>query len=151
VSKFDDLKNAKSLADLAILLEFTPSGLAYVLYKVLPEQKYTKFEIPKKNGGVRQISAPVGALKMLQRHLADLLYDCRAEMQAARPRRPLSHGFRRSQSIIGNARLHKIEGSSLIWTFTTSFRRSILVGSVGSSSRIAILRSTRRWRQLSRK
>jgi RNA-directed DNA polymerase len=107
VPKLDSLKNAKSLSDLAVLLGFTPSGLAYHLYKVPPDQKYAKFEIPKKSGGVRQISAPRGAIIMLQHNLADLLYDCRAEIEDKYRRRPISYGFRRSLSIIDNAGLHR--------------------------------------------
>jgi retron-type reverse transcriptase/5S rRNA maturation endonuclease (ribonuclease M5) len=76
-----------------------------VLYKARPEDKYIKFQIPKKSGGVREISAPIGALKMLQRNLADLLYSCRSEISG--DTHPLSHGFRKSQSIIGNANVHK--------------------------------------------
>jgi RNA-directed DNA polymerase len=111
------LKAAKTLTDLAPLLGFTPAGLSWILYKKAPAGHYRKFEIPKKRGGVRQISAPLGALKMLQRNLSELLYDCRKELQDAelslaklekrRPRSPLSHGFRKGQSIFEHARLHQ--------------------------------------------
>jgi RNA-directed DNA polymerase len=107
VSKLDSLKSTRSLSDLARLLDFTPRGLSYVLYKTLPDKKYVTFKIPKKNGDTRLICAPQGALKLLQRNLADLLYDCRSELEKEKPRRPISHGFRRSQSIFNNASMHK--------------------------------------------
>jgi RNA-directed DNA polymerase len=102
------LKDAQSLSDLAPLLDFTPSGLAYVLYKTAPEKKYISFQIPKKSGGTRLIQAPQGALKVLQRNLADLLYNCRSELEAQHSRRPISHGFRKKPlSIFSNASVHK--------------------------------------------
>jgi RNA-directed DNA polymerase len=101
------LKNASSLSDVAALLGFTPSGLAWVLFKAKDEQKYAKFEIPKKSGGVREICAPLGALKLLQKNLANYLYECRDDIQKQQGRRPLSHGFRVGQSIITNARVHR--------------------------------------------
>jgi RNA-directed DNA polymerase len=117
VSNLSSLQSAQSLSDLALLLGFTPSGLAWVLYKLPTEQKYTTFEIPKKRGGVRKICAPLGPLKMLQTNLAVLLYACRTEIQGIElqkakdgnvaPRKPISHGFRKGQSIIGHARLHQ--------------------------------------------
>jgi RNA-directed DNA polymerase len=107
MSTLFDLRSANTLYDIAVLLGFTPSGLSYTLYKSSDSEKYCKFQISKKSGGVRDISAPTGALKMLQRRLADLLYDCQDEITKANPREPLSHGFRRSQSIIDNAKKHK--------------------------------------------
>jgi RNA-directed DNA polymerase len=113
----EGLKGAQTLLDLAPLLGFTPAGLSWVLYKVPLQNHYHKFEIPKKKGGSRQICAPIGALKMLQKNLSELLYDCREEIQKAEleqakierraPRRPLSHGFREGQSIFEHARLHQ--------------------------------------------
>ena len=102
------LKSAASLADVARLLGFSPSGLSYVLYKQPPKKKYFKFQIPKKSGGTREICAPLGALKAIQRELATLLNTCRAEILEATPRRPLSHGFRDSLSIVTNAQNHTV-------------------------------------------
>ena len=81
------------------MLGFTPSGLAYVLYKIPAASKYKTFEIPKKSGGTRKICAPIDPLKTLQRRLSTLLYECRAEIEKKAPRRALSHGFRRSHSL----------------------------------------------------
>ena len=107
MTKLESLRNTNSLSDLAVLLGFTPRGLAYTLYKTPDGSKYQKFQIAKKKGGVRDICAPKGALKLLQRNLANLLYDCRDEINKDTPRRPLAHGFRRKQSIFDNAKKHR--------------------------------------------
>lgn len=49
----------------------------------------------------------MGKLKIYQRALADILYDCVAELEATHRRKPLSHGFRRERSIFSNASQHK--------------------------------------------
>ena len=108
MSKLQRLRDAKTLDDLARLLGFTPSGLSYVLYKVPSSAKYKSFEIPKRTGGKRQIKAPQPMLALLQRRLANLLYDCLDELKKATPaRRSLAHGFERKRNIITNASLHK--------------------------------------------
>jgi RNA-directed DNA polymerase len=100
------LRDAQSREDVANLLGFTPSGLAYIVHKIPDEKKYTSFEIPKRSGGARKISAPIPELKALQRRLANVLYICREEMQAD-GYRPLAHAFERGRSIVTNASLHK--------------------------------------------
>lgn len=45
-------------------------------------------------------------MKAIQRELADVLNECREEIQKETPRRPLSHGFRKNLSIITNAHGH---------------------------------------------
>jgi RNA-directed DNA polymerase len=108
VSELQKLRNAKTLDDLARLLGFTPSGLSYVLYKVPSPSKYKSFDIAKRSGGKRRIKAPQPVLALLQRRLANLLYDCLDELQKAVPaRRSLAHGFDRKRDIITNASLHK--------------------------------------------
>ncbi len=101
------MKEASSLADLAAILGYKPSALAYIVYKIPDAQKYTKFTIPKRGGGEREICAPIEPLKTLQRRLANVLYACRDEIDEESKRRPLSHGFRRKLSIVTNARRHK--------------------------------------------
>jgi RNA-directed DNA polymerase len=94
--------------DVAHLLGFTPSGLSYVHYKLPAPAKYKSIEIPKRSGGKRQIKAPEPTLALLQRRLANLLYDCLDELTKATPaRRSLAHGFEKKRSIITNASLHK--------------------------------------------
>ena len=107
LSVLENLKNAASRKDLAQILGYKLNRLTYIVYKTPPDQKYEKFSIPKHGGGERQICAPVDSLKTLQRHLANVLYECRVEIDRDNGRRPLSHGFRLDLSIITNARRHK--------------------------------------------
>lgn len=107
MSILKNLKGAESLEDLAAILGYKPSALAYIIYKLPQPQKYNKFKIPKRSGGEREICAPNEPLKTLQRHLANVLYACRDEIDAESGLRPLSHGFRRKHSIVTNARRHR--------------------------------------------
>lgn len=107
MSKLAALKGATTLHDVAHLLEMQPRQLSYILYRLTPAGKYQTFEIAKKGGGVRVINAPIGKLKQVQRALADLLYACRAELSEGAKKHPLSHGFRKKQSIVTNARQHR--------------------------------------------
>jgi RNA-directed DNA polymerase len=108
MSKLSSLRAASSLKDVATLLNFRPSALSYILYKMPPATKYYVFLVPKRSGGQRTISAPCDALKRLQRNLADLLQDCVDELATAKRRSDrASHGFTRKRSIITNARQHR--------------------------------------------
>jgi retron-type reverse transcriptase len=107
LSILKNLKECSTLKDLAALLGYKPSGLAYLVYKLPADKKYTKFKIPKRGGGEREICAPAEPLKTLQRRLANVLYACSDQIDHESGRRPLSHGFRRRHSIITNARRHK--------------------------------------------
>jgi len=106
VSALQNLQAATSLEDVASLLGFSPKGLAFILYKIPVEQRYTTFAIKKKSGGEREIKAPIEQLKEVQKRLSALLYECRAEIAKGRSG-PLSHGFRRGLSIVTNAQPHK--------------------------------------------
>ena len=90
MSVLKNLKEASSLTDLATILGYKPSALAYIIYKIPDEKKYTKFTIPKTGGGEREICAPIEPLKTLQRRLANVLYACRDEIDEKSGRRPLS-------------------------------------------------------------
>ena len=107
MSYLEKLKGTKNRKDLAKLLGYRPSALTSILYKTLPELKYTEFSIPKKGGGSRTIKAPSPKLKILQSHLAQLLYACLDEIEADRQSSPVSYGFRRTGSIMDNAKNHK--------------------------------------------
>ncbi|RTR38193.1 RNA-directed DNA polymerase [Shewanella canadensis] len=102
------LKQAKTKPQLASLLGVSASFLTRVLYKPGANTHYHKFDIPKKSGGIRKISAPTSELKDIQRKLSDLLLDCKMvnhidnEIECS-----LSHGFERERSIITNARVHR--------------------------------------------
>lgn len=103
-----DLKACKSRKDLAVLLRFTPSMLSYILYVNRADLRYSNFDIPKRGGGRRSISAPPADLALIQRRLSDLLQDCLDGLSTGDGARrdQFSHGFRRRRSIITNADMH---------------------------------------------
>jgi len=108
MSQLQSLKSATGLHDIAALLKFTPSGLAYILYAKPLATKYHSFEILKRGGGSRQINAPAADLMLLQRRLSDLLQDCEEEINQLKNRKDqLAHGFKRGRSIITNATKHR--------------------------------------------
>lgn len=112
MSPLDRLRSATTLKQFAAILGYEAKVLSFILYKIPDHQKYTTFQIPKKSGGTRQIDAPVGRLKFLQRRLSDLLYECAKEIDAKnstadKKRKSLSHGFKREHSIITNAYPHR--------------------------------------------
>ncbi len=83
--------------ELAELLDTDVKGLTYFAYA--RGKKYKTFLIPRKNGGHRQISAPVGPLLTIQRKLAKLLLEIYNT--------PVSvHGFANDRSIVTNAKVH---------------------------------------------
>ena len=60
--KFSSLDSPRDVAD---LLEIDYKQLVYHLFKVPEPEKYTTFTIKKKSGGVREISAPVTASRIV--------------------------------------------------------------------------------------
>ena len=106
MSALHSLKSAASFNDFASLLGYKPKGLAYILYTIPVEHRYSTFKINKKSGGEREIKAPIPHLKEVQQRLSALLYECRKEIEADRGG-AISHGFRRGYSIVTNARPHK--------------------------------------------
>jgi hypothetical protein len=110
------LQGCKSVAALARALSFKHGAMTYLLHGMADEAKYSTFSVPKRSGGMREISAPCKQLKQLQRNLADILQGCLDEIHETQGRpdgnlrcRPdtISHGFRRRRSIATNARLHR--------------------------------------------
>jgi RNA-directed DNA polymerase len=105
------LKETTSLSDIALLLGYKPKFLSYILYKIPPDEKYTIFTIPKKNGDERTIKAPIQKLKKLQRRLANVLISCYDETAIKSPKgaftKSVAHGFRTKHSIVTNAKKHK--------------------------------------------
>jgi len=106
LSALSDLKAATSLSDLAKLIGYKPSALTFLIHQIPAGSKYSSFTIPKKSGGARLISAPAPKLKTLQQHLTSFLTQCRKEIDDTNKRQPLSHAFRKGQSIITNANPH---------------------------------------------
>lgn len=107
MSYLQKLRKARTRKDVADLLGFRLSSISYVVHKLTDDEKYTTFELPKRDGTMRTIKAPIPSLRSAQRHLANVLYACRDEILATTGRTPLSHGFERGRSIITNASRHK--------------------------------------------
>ena len=108
MTNLEKLRAAQTLRDVARIIGVKPSTVSFLLYKLPPVEKYHSFEISKRNGGTRLINAPERRLKMLQRRLANVLYQCIAEIEnSASSYRPLAHGFARSCSIFTNASVHR--------------------------------------------
>ncbi|MET3167223.1 retron Ec67 family RNA-directed DNA polymerase/endonuclease [Paraburkholderia terricola] len=112
MSSLQKLKAATARRDLAIILDVSPRNLAYILYKTAPATKYTRFTIPKRHGGEREISAPSLGLKLVQQKLASVLQDCSDEIALShvKPgngrRHGIAHGFKRHHTIMTNGRVH---------------------------------------------
>lgn len=108
MSRLKKLKAATSLSTLADALGYKARGLAYIVHRIPDSHKYTDFQIKKRSGGLRTISAPVPELKKLQKNLAHLLEDCVNEINNSKDTKDtLSHGFRRKRSIMTNAAVHR--------------------------------------------
>lgn len=90
---------AKTREDVAKLLGIQEKSLRYFLYKRRPENMYTTFEMPKKNGKSRTISAPQKELKQIQRKLAIVLSNVYIPKVCA-------YGFIANKSILENATKH---------------------------------------------
>lgn len=102
MQNIERLRQATSIDDLALLLNFKPKNLAYVLYKL--DEKYQKILIPKKNGEHREILIPEPRLKKLQSNLAKILQNYLTENKYTTPP---SHGFEKKRSIQTNAQKHR--------------------------------------------
>jgi RNA-directed DNA polymerase len=89
-------KSLYSAYDVADILEVTTPKLTYYAYK---NRAYKTFDIPKRRGGTRKISAPANNLRILQmklNHVLRLVY--RAHVAV--------HGFALGRSIVSNAASH---------------------------------------------
>lgn len=85
--------------DVAALLGIPERSLRYFLYKRRPENMYITFEIPKKDGSKREISAPNKELKTIQRKLADAL-------SAVYDPKVCAYGFVEGRNNVENAERH---------------------------------------------
>ncbi|MBU2985883.1 retron Ec67 family RNA-directed DNA polymerase/endonuclease [Saccharophagus degradans] len=104
----DLIKSCNNLQDVAFVLGYKPSRLAYILYKMPNSTKYREFEIDKKLGGKRKIFAPCPELKTLQQRLSKLLQNCIAVINKEKGiQKSISHGFKRDCSIFTNAEQHR--------------------------------------------
>lgn len=86
--------------ELATLLKITPQSLVYWLHRAPEVKKYRIYNIPKKNGKDRTITAPQSGIKYAQTNLAEILgyvYD---------PSKKSAHGFIKDRSTVSNAEVH---------------------------------------------
>lgn len=94
--------------DLALKLNLSLKKLTYLLYIKKPDNCYTTFEIPKKDGSCRIINAPNNELKYVQKKLAQLLYKEQQRLWDEKKISPnVSHGFEKNKTIITNAKIHR--------------------------------------------
>ena len=108
MSQLAALKAATTLNDVARLLGYEAKGLSYILYKLQSLSKYSYFEVQKRFGGSRKISAPTAKLKLLQERLSDLLQDCLKQIEVTGGRKSsVAHGFKKDRSIATNAKRHR--------------------------------------------
>ncbi len=94
--RFYELKTRKDISD---LLQVSDYQLRYHLY-IYPQNKaYTQFEIPKKSGGFRIITAPQTSLKILQSKVNQIF------TSIYKPK-PSTHGFTIGKNVVTNAQKH---------------------------------------------
>lgn len=88
-------------AEIAAALGITVNELRFLAFdrKTSTVTHYIRFQIPKKTGGVRQISAPMPRLKAVQHWLLQHILEKVETNDCA-------HGFRAGRSIVTNARPH---------------------------------------------
>jgi RNA-directed DNA polymerase len=87
--------------DLAVAMGISIGQLRFLSFSrnVATISHYVRFQIPKKTGGVRDISAPLPRLKQAQQWILDNILDQVVLHSTA-------HGFRRGRSIVTNAQPH---------------------------------------------
>ncbi len=89
----------RTLDDLAKKLKVSGKFLRYVLYGRRDRTRYKSFDIPKRSGGYRTISAPPRRLRWLQ-------YLAYTFLLTHYKRKKCVHGFVKGQSIVSNASPH---------------------------------------------
>ena len=109
------LRATTDLKTFAAVLGVKPGVLSNELFIKPKAALYTKFEIPKRFGGNREIQAPNGVLRHIQQSLAALLSKCASEINESQkledfavpdPKVGASHAFKKNRSIVTNARPH---------------------------------------------
>ena len=102
---FSDIASRNELAQ---FLNIPIKKITYVLYIQGVKNYYKSFQIPKKNGGVRNINAPQGDLKEIQKKLANALWDFQREyIEKNSNKAKASHAFQKKKGIITNSIVHK--------------------------------------------
>jgi retron-type reverse transcriptase len=92
--------------DIAELVGVNPSQLKALMRPgVEAGSGYVEFEVPKRSGGVRRISAPRAQLKAVQRAILE-------KILMLMPAHPAAHGFVKGRSTLSNAEPHT--GSTVV-------------------------------------
>ena len=105
MDKFNEIRTRNELAD---FIEVPRKKLTYVLYVKKTENLYKSFDIPKKNGGFRQINAPQNDLKQIQKKLEVALYNYESQLTREKEiNLNISHAFKKGKSFITNAQIHR--------------------------------------------
>ncbi len=86
--------------EIASLLEYDIQKLDFLLYGLPENQRYHTFKIPKRSGGEREISAPLSAIKTIQRRLSEHIYKHYKVKSCA-------HGFVKKRDVVSNASKHR--------------------------------------------
>ncbi len=103
--KFNEIKSRNELSD---FLKIERKTLTNVLYYKHVENYYHSFVIPKKSGEPREINAPTGILKVIQKKLSNRLYAYRDYIcEENGIKLNITHAFERKKGIITNASIHK--------------------------------------------
>jgi retron-type reverse transcriptase len=94
-----DLKKAYNLRTLGLVLDCSAKQLGFYIYRRSISGQYTKFDIPKRSGGHRTISAPTTNLKIIQRRISD-------QLESLVLFKPCVNGFVTGRDIRRNASAH---------------------------------------------
>lgn len=97
LTPINSLLECKTRNELAELLKVDIATLTYFAYG--SGRRYSTFEVPKKSGGTRTISAPIDGLLEIQRRLAE-------QFTKVYPDIPYVHGFINGRSVRTNATYH---------------------------------------------
>lgn len=100
---------------LAELLEVRKSQLYYYAFRLDRTRHYKVFEVPKRGGGVRIISAPASPLKIIQRKLNYILHHVYVPKATVQ-------GFVHERNILTNARRHSETGPTKYYVFNLDIK-----------------------------
>lgn len=103
--RYCDIQTRNDLAD---WIGIEHGKLTYVLYVKKTDTQYTEFQIPKKDGEMRNIYAPKNDLKKIQRYLARALWQQQQYIwETLNIDSKISHAFQKDRSIITNSIPHR--------------------------------------------